>query len=343
MGMMRAAVVNKPGENFEVIDKEIPEPKRGQVRIRVEACGICHSDQVVKQGVIPGISYPRTPGHEVAGVIDKLGEDVTNWQIGQRVGVGWHGGQCFKCDYCRAGDFINCENRLINGLSYDGGYAEYMVAPQEALALIPEELSSVDAAPLLCAGLTTFNALRNSGAKPGDIVAVQGVGGLGHMALQYANKFGYKTVALSRGEDKRELAYKLGAHIYIDTKATDVGAELQKLGGARVILATAPNSKAMSELVGGLSRNGELLIISAGQSPLEISGAQLLFDRLEVKGWNTGHAKDSEDTLNFSALFNALPMTEVYPLEQVNQAYDRMINGEARFRVVLQIDRKSVV
>lgn len=337
MGTMRAAVVNKPGDNFEVIQKEIPEPQRGYIRIRVEACGICHSDQVVKEGVIPGIPYPRIPGHEVVGLIDKIGEDVTAWRVGQRVGVGWHGGQCFKCDSCRAGDFINCKNRLICGVSYDGGYAEYMVAPQEAIALIPEELSSVDAAPLLCAGLTTFNSLRHSGAKPGDVVAIQGIGGLGHLALQYANKFGYKTVALSRGEDKRELALKLGAHVYIDTTASDAGVELQKLGGARVIVATAPNSKSISSLVNGLSRNGKLIIVAASQPPMEVSGVQLLFDRLSIQGWNTGHAKDSEDTLNFSALFNTLPMTEVYPLEQVNQAYDRMINGEARFRVVLQM------
>lgn len=337
MRTMRAAVVNKPGDNFEVIEKEIPEPHRGYVRIRVEACGICHSDQVVKNGIIPGISYPRTPGHEVAGVIDKIGEDVTSWRVGQKVGVGWHGGQCFKCDSCRAGDFINCENRLICGVSYDGGYAEYMVASQEAIALIPDELSMVDAGPLLCAGLTTFNALRNSGARPGDVVAIQGLGGLGHLALQYANKFGYKTVALSRGDDKRELAFKLGAHVYIDTAAADAGTELKKLGGARVILATAPHSKSISALVNGLSKNGTLLIVAASPDPIEVNSGPLLFDRLSIQGWLTGHAKDAEDTLNFSALFNTLPMTEVYPLEEVNQAYNRMIEGEARFRVVLKM------
>ncbi|WP_219834218.1 alcohol dehydrogenase [Paenibacillus sp. R14(2021)] len=337
MRTMKAAVVNKPGDDFEIITKEIPEPHRGYVRIRVEACGICHSDQIVKEGVLPGIPYPRIPGHEVAGVIDKIGEGVTSWQVGQRVGVGWHGGQCFHCDSCRAGDFINCDNRLICGISYDGGYAEYMVAPQEAVALIPDELSTVDAAPLLCAGLTTFNALRNSGARPGDVVAIQGVGGLGHMALQYANKFGYKTVALSRGEDKRELAHQLGAHVYIDTATTDAGAELKKLGGARVILATAPNGKAMSSLVNGLARNGKMFIIAATQDPIVLSSGQMLMDQIAVQGWLTGHAKDAEDTLNFSALFNTMPMTEVYPLEEVNQAYNRMIEGDARFRVVLKM------
>lgn len=334
---MKAAHISKPGAQFEIVAKEIPEPGRGEVQIKVEACGICHSDELVKEGLFPGIEYPRVPGHEVAGLVAKVGEGVTSWQVGQRVGVGWHGGHCFICDACREGDFANCINRLTCGISYDGGYAEYMVAPQEALARIPDELSDIDAAPLLCAGITTYNALRNSGARGGDLVAIQGMGGLGHLGIQYANKLGFKTVALSRGRDKEQLARQLGAHVYIDTQASNVAEELTKLGGARVILATAPSSKAITELVDGLSKHGTLLIAAASGEPLQVSPLQLLLFGRSIEGWYSGTAKDSEDTLNFSALTGVRPRIETYTLDQVNEAYEHMISGQARFRAVLKM------
>lgn len=337
MAMMKAAHISKPGAQFEIVAKEIPEPGRGEVQIKVEACGICHSDELVKEGLFPGIEYPRVPGHEVAGLVAKVGEGVTSWQVGQRVGVGWHGGHCFICDACREGDFANCINRLTCGISYDGGYAEYMVAPQEALARIPDELSDIDAAPLLCAGITTYNALRNSGARGGDLVAIQGMGGLGHLGIQYANKLGFKTVALSRGRDKEQLARQLGAHVYIDTQASNVAEELTKLGGARVILATAPSSKAITELVDGLSKHGTLLIAAASGEPLQVSPLQLLLFGRSIEGWYSGTAKDSEDTLNFSALTGVRPRIETYTLDQVNEAYEHMISGQARFRAVLKM------
>ena len=327
--------ISSAGGEFEIVDREIPTPGPNQVRVKVEACGICHSDAFVKEGLFPGIAYPRVPGYEVAGVIDEVGPGVSSWEKGQRVGVGWHGGHCFKCDSCRAGDFILCENAKVCGITYDGGYQEYMVAEQEALALIPDDLSSAEAAPLLCAGITTYNALRNSGARGGDVVAVQGVGGLGHLAVQFAQKLGYKTVALSGGKDKQTLADKLGAHYYIDTNSENAAEALQKLGGARVILATAPNSKAISGLVDGLGPNGKLLIVAAAVEPIEVSPLQLIMGRRTIAGWPSGHARESEAALRFSALAGVLPMIETYPLEQVEEAYSQMINNRARFRVVL--------
>jgi D-arabinose 1-dehydrogenase-like Zn-dependent alcohol dehydrogenase len=332
---MKAVQVPKPGGNFELVERNIPDPGRAQVRIKVEACGICHSDQLVKEGYWPGIQYPRIPGHEIAGRIDAVGADVTNWKPGQRVGIGWHGGHDFTCDACRRGDFINCQNEQITGFSYDGGYQEYMVAPAEAVAAIPDDLPAADAAPLLCAGITVFNALRNSGARSGDLVAVQGIGGLGHLGIQYARQMGFRTFAIGRGKDKEELARKLGAAHYVDTAADDPSAELQKFGGARIILATAPDSKAMSPLFNGLSRNGKLIVVGAGSDPLAISPIQLIGGRTTIQGWASGIATDSEDTMRFSALSGVRPMIEKYPLEKAAEAYDQMISGRARFRVVL--------
>lgn len=336
MALMKAVQVSRPGGIFEVVEREIPEPGCGQVRIAVKACGICHGDEVVKQGYFPNIQYPRIPGHEIAGVIDKVGVGVTAWQAGQRVGVGWHGGHCFQCEACRKGDFVNCENRLVCGIHYDGGYAEYMVAPQEALALIPDELSLIDAAPLVCAGITTYNALRNSGARPGDVVAVQGLGGLGHLGVQFANKLGFKTVAISRGRDKMHLAQQLGANLFIDTDVSNAATELLKLGGAQVILATAPNSKAISALVNGLANNGKLMIIAASGEPIEIAPMDLISGKRSIQGWYSGDAKDSEETLHFSVLSGVLPHCETYSLEEIDKAYERMITGKARFRTVIQ-------
>src|SRR5208282_5954859 len=336
---MRAVQVSKPGGNFELVERNIPEPGRAQVRIKVEACGICHSDAAVKEGLWPGLQYPRVPGHEIAGRIDAVGADVANWKPGQRVGVGWHGGHDFTCNACRRGDFINCQNEEITGISYDGGYQEYMVAPAEAVAAVPDDLAAADAAPLLCAGITVFNALRNSGARAGDLVAIQGIGGLGHLGIQYAKQMGFRTVAIGRGKDKDKdkeaLARKLGATHYVDTAAGDPAAELQKFGGARVILATAPDSKSMSALASGLSRNGKLVVVGAGGDPLTITPIQLIVGRSTLQGWASGIATDSEDTMQFSALTGVRPMIEKYPLEKAAEAYDRMISGRARFRVVL--------
>src|SRR5216684_9179415 len=331
---MKAVQVPKPGADFEIVERDIPNPDAGQVRIKVQACGVCHSDVLTKDG-FPGINYPRVPGHEVAGIIDELGAGVSAWKKGQRVGVGWHGGHDGTCLQCRKGDFRNCRNRKMPGISYDGGYQQYMVAPVEALAAIPESLSDVEAAPLLCAGITTFGALRQSGAVPGDLVAVQGVGGLGHLGIQFASKFGYKVAAIGRGSENAALAKKLGATVYIDSKSTNAAQELQKLGGATVILATAPDSKSMSELVGGLGLNGTLLVVGAGQGPIEASPLQLLFGRRSVKGWSSGIPTDSEDTLRFAELTGVRPMIEKYPLEKAGEAYARMMSGKAEFRVVL--------
>ena len=332
---MKAVQISKAGGNFEVVDRPIPEPGRGQVRIQVEACGICHSDALVKEGHWPGIEYPRVPGHEIAGRVDKVGADVTWWKPGQRVGVGWHGGHCFQCDPCRRGDFILCQNEKITAISFDGGYAEYMVAPAEAVASMPDDLPADEAAPLLCAGITVYNALRNSGARGGDVVAVQGIGGLGHLGVQYARQLGFRTVAIGRGSDKQALAKKLGAHEYIDTSAGPPAAALQKLGGARVILATAPDSKSMSALIEGVAPTGKLLIVGAGFEPLTVTPLQLIGGRKTIQGWPSGTAKDSEDTLRFSSLSGVRPMIERYPLEKAAEAYDQMIRGKARFRVVL--------
>jgi D-arabinose 1-dehydrogenase-like Zn-dependent alcohol dehydrogenase len=332
---MKAAQISKPGGDFEIVDREIPSPGAGHVLIKVQACGVCHSDALTKEGLWPGIQFPRVPGHEVAGIIDELGPGVTTWKEGQRVGVGWHGGQDNTCRECRRGDFRNCQNLKISGISYDGGYQEYMVAPIEALAAIPEGLSDVDAAPLLCAGITTYNALRHSGALPGDLLAVQGVGGLGHLGIQFAHKFGYKVVAIGRGSENATLAKKLGASLYIDSQATNAAEELKKLGGAQVVLATAPSSKAMSELIDGLGPNGKLMVIGATFDPIEVTPAQLIMGSRTIQGWSSGTAADSEDTLRFAELSGVRPMVETYPLEKAGEAYARMMSGKAQFRVVL--------
>jgi len=334
---MKVVQVSKPGGNFEIVERPTPEPGRGQVRIKVEACGICHSDALVKEGHWPGMQYPRVPGHEIAGRIDAVGADVTQWKPGQPVGVGWHGGHCFVCDPCRRGDFINCKNEKITAIHFDGGYQEYMIAPAEAVALMPDDLPAAEAAPLMCAGITVFNALRNCGARAGDLVAVQGIGGLGHLGIQYARQMGFHTVAIGRGGDKQVLAKKLGAHKYVDTSAGDPAAALQNLGGASVILATAPDSKSMSALVNGLAPRGTLMVVGAGFEPLTVTPIQLIGGSKTVRGWASGTARDSQDTLEFSAFSGVRPMIERYPLEKAAEAYDQMISGRARFRVVLTI------
>lgn len=333
---MKAAQVQEKGGDFKIVELDKPNPAKKQVLVKIEACGICHSDAFVKDGTFPGIQYPRVPGHEVVGIIEEVGDEVDMWKKGQRVGIGWHGGHCFECDPCRRGDFINCQNAQVSGISYDGGYAEYMVAPQEAIAAVPDELSSVEAAPLLCAGITVFNALRNSGIKPGDLVAVQGIGGLGHLAVQYAVKMGMRIVAISHSDNKKELAEKLGAQHFINTNNEDPAKALQKLGGARLILATAPVSSAITAVVDGLGIDGKVLMVAATGEPVEASPMQLLMGRKSLSGWPSGTAKDSEDTLHFSALTGTVPMIEEFPLDKVNEAYDRMINNEARFRIVLK-------
>lgn len=332
---MKVAQVSSPGGAFEIVEREIPTPGPGQVRIKVLACGVCHSDLLTKEGAWPGIQYPRVPGHEVAGVVDELGAGVSEWTVSQRVGVGWHGGHDGTCRECRRGDFGNCSNMTIAGISYDGGYQQFMVAPADALVAIPESLSDVDAAPLLCAGITTFNSLRHSGALPGDLVAVQGIGGLGHLGIQFASKFGYQVVAIGRGPENASLAEKLGASSYIDSRATDAAAALQALGGARVILATAPNAKAMSELINGLGPNGKLLVVGASFDPIEVSPLQLIGGSKSVQGWASGTPADSEDTLRFAVLSGVRAMIETYPLEKAADAYARMLSGDAQFRVVL--------
>jgi len=332
---MKVAQISKPGAGFQIVERAVPEPGAGQVRIKVQACGVCHSDVLTVEGGWPGIEYPRIPGHEVAGVIDEVGEGVSAWKKGQRVGVGWHGGHDNTCRECRRGDFRNCQNQKIAGISYDGGYQEYMVAPVEALAPIPATLSDTDAAPLLCAGITTYNALRHSGAFPGDLVAVQGIGGLGHLGVQWANKFGYKVAAIGRGAENAPLAKKLGASVYIDSKATNAAKALQDLGGARVILANAPNSKAMSELIDGLGPNGKLIVVGATVDPIEVTPLQLIGGSKTIQGWAAGTPADSEDTLRFAELSGVRPMIETYPLEKAAEAYARMMSGNAQFRVVL--------
>jgi D-arabinose 1-dehydrogenase-like Zn-dependent alcohol dehydrogenase len=333
---MRAVQIRNANGPFELVEREVPEPAPGCVRIKVEACGICHGDSLTKEGLWPGIQYPRVPGHEIAGIIDAVGAEVIAWKVGQRVGVGWHGGHCGYCDSCRRGDFVTCQIApQVPGITYDGGYADYMIAPTTALALIPEELSAVEAGPMVCAGLTTYNALRNSGAQPGDVVAVLGVGGLGHLGVQFAARMGFKTVAIARGKDKETLARKLGAVHYIDSQAQDPAAELVKFGGAKVILATVTNGKAMSAVVGGLGVNGKLVVIGAAHEPLEVSPILLISGRRSIVGGISGTSIDSQDTLSFSALTGVRPMIEVFPLERAAEAYDRMMSGKARFRVVL--------
>lgn len=332
---MRAVQVPAAGADFQLIEREIPEPAAGHVRIRVQACGICHSDALTKDGHWPGIQYPRVPGHEVAGVIDALGAGVAGWSQGQRVGVGWHGGHDNSCPECRRGDFRNCRNLKVAGISYDGGYQEYMIAPVEALAAIPESLNAAEAAPLLCAGITTYNALRHSGALPGDLVAVLGVGGLGHLAIQFASRFGYRVAAIARGPQDAPLAKKLGASLYIDGRAERAAQVLGREGGARVILATAPSSKAMSEVIDGLAPNGKLIVLGATLEPIEVSPLQLISGSRTLQGWASGTPTDSEDTLRFAELSGVRPMIETYPLERAAEAYARMMSGKAEFRVVL--------
>jgi D-arabinose 1-dehydrogenase-like Zn-dependent alcohol dehydrogenase len=334
---MKAAQIGKAGANWELVERAVPQPDAGQVRLKVEACGICHSDVLVKEGLWPGIQYPRVPGHEVAGRIDALGSGVTEWRVGQRVGVGWHGGHCFKCDPCRRGDFAMCVNRKITGIDFDGGYAEHMLAPAAALAAIPDELPPEQAGPFMCAGVTVFNALRHSGARAGDLVAVHGIGGLGHLGVQYARQMGFMTVAIGRGKDKEPLALKLGAHQYLDSDASDAAGELQKLGGARVILGTAPNAKAISALVNGLSADGKLLVPAAPADPLTVSMFPLIAGRRSVAGWYSGTAMDSQDTLRFSVQSGVRTMTELFSLDQVGDAYECMKSGKARFRAVLKM------
>ena len=335
MAKMKAVQVPKPGADFELVESEVPQPGPRQVRIRVQACGVCHSDVITKDGLFPGISYPRIPGHEIAGVIDEVGAGVNNWNKGERVGVGWHGGQDGTCPECRRGDFANCASAIVCGISYDGGYQEFMVAPVEALAHMPESLDAAEAAPLMCAGITTFNALRRAGALPSDLVAVQGIGGLGHLGIQFAKKFGYRVAAVGRGPDNAALAQKLGADVYIDSAATDAATELQKLGGARVILATAPSGKAMSSLIGGLGANGTLVVIGASADPIEVPPMQLISGRKRIQGWSAGIPTDSEDTLRFAQMTGIRPMIEKYPLTKAAEAYARMMSGKAEFRVVL--------
>jgi D-arabinose 1-dehydrogenase-like Zn-dependent alcohol dehydrogenase len=335
---MKAAQISKPGGDWELIERDIPEPGAGQLRVKVEACGICHSDALVKEGLWPGLQYPRVPGHEVAGRIDTIGDNVAAWAPGQRVGVGWHGGHCFVCEQCRRGDFAMCVNRKVTGIDFDGGYAEYMIAPASALAAIPDELPAEEAGSFMCAGVTVFNALRNSGARAGEVVAVHGIGGLGHLGVQYARQMGFETVAINRGNDKEPLARQLGAHHYIDATASDVVAELQKLGGASVILATAPNAQAISALLDGLAPSGKLLVPAAPAELLTINVFSLIMKRSSVAGWYSGTAKDSQDTLEFSALSGVHPMIEKYPLDRVAEAYEQMHSGKVRFRVVLTMN-----
>ncbi|MDP9176001.1 MAG: alcohol dehydrogenase [Planctomycetota bacterium] len=340
MAKMRVVQVSKAKGPLELVERLIPQPAAGKVRVKVQACGICHSDSFTKDGLFPGIQYPRIPGHEIAGIIDAIGEGVKGWKVGQRVGVGWYGGHCGYCDSCRRGDFVTCQIAPeVPGISYDGGYAEYMIAPAQALALVPESLSPVEVGPLMCAGITTYNSLRNSGARAGDVVAVLGIGGLGHLGIQFATKMGFKTIAIARGPDKAPLAKALGAIQYIDSDKQNAAAELMKFGGAKVIIATATSGKAISAVVGGLSVNGKLIILGAAHEPLEISALDLISARRSIAGWPSGTSIDSQDTLAFSALTGVRSMNEIFPLERAGEAYDRMMSGKARFRVVLTMER----
>jgi len=335
MARMKAVQATRPGGEWELVERDIPHPAAHQVRIKVHACGVCHSDMFVKEGHWPGLQFPRTPGHEIAGLIDEVGSAVSAWNRGQRVGVGWHGGHCGRCDLCRKGDFILCRSGQVCGISYDGGWAEYVVVPAEAVASLPESLAFEDAAPLLCAGITTFNSLRNSGAKAGNLVAVQGIGGLGHLGIQYASKLGFRTVAVGRGKDKEPLARKLGACGYIDATTFNPAEELQRLGGARVILATAPDSHAIASMVDGLGANGTLLIVAAPGEPVLVNAITLIGKRASVQGWPSGTSKDSEDTLDFSAMTGVRAMIERFPLARASEAYQQMMTGKVRFRAVL--------
>ncbi len=332
---MRSVQVSRPKGPLEIVERDIPEPAGRQVRIKVQACGICHSDSLTKEGLFPGIQYPRVPGHEIAGVIDVVGKDVIEWKPGQRVGVGWHGGNCGHCDSCRRGDFVTCTYLQVPGIAYDGGYADYVIVPTEAVASIPAELSATEAAPLMCAGITTYNALRNSGAREGDIVAIIGVGGLGHLGIQFASKMGFKTIAIGRGKDKEDLVKRLGAVHYIDSKSQNTVEELVKLGGAKIILGTVPSGKAMGEVLGGLAVDGKLIMIGVSDEALEVPPTLFILGRRSVVGWPCGTSMDSQDTLSFSVLSGVRSMNEVFPLERAPEAYERMESGKARFRAVL--------
>jgi D-arabinose 1-dehydrogenase-like Zn-dependent alcohol dehydrogenase len=334
---MKKMQINSAGGAFNLIEERLREPAAGYVRVKVQACGVCHSDSLTKEGLWPGLVYPRSPGHEIMGVIDAVGEGTEPWKAGDRVGIGWHGGHCGRCESCRRGDFVTCVRLQVPGISYDGGYSEFVSAPFEALARVPSELAPEEAAPLMCAGVTTFNALRHSGAQPGDLVAIQGIGGLGHLGVQFANKFGFETVAIGRGEDKKSLALKLGARTYIDSKSQDVARELLGLGGARVILATASDGKSMGGLIDGLKIGGELVIVGASPDPFPVSTPQLILVRKSIVGWPSGTSIDSEDALKFAAANGVRPMIEVFPLERAADAYDRMISGKVRFRSVLKM------
>ena len=332
---MRVIQVAKPNAPFEIVERPMPEPGPRQVRIKVEACGICHSDSYVVTGTFPGVHYPAVPGHEIAGRIDAAGPEITTWRVGQRVGVGWFGGTCGVCPRCRRGDFITCQNLKVPGIHYDGGYADYMIAPIEALASIPDALAAASAAPLLCAGITTFNALRHSGARPGDLVAVHGIGGLGHLAVQFAAKMGFHTVAIARGKDKEQLALDLGAHVYLDSQTGDAAKALTALGGAKTILATVTSGKAMTPLIDGLGIDGTLIVVGASPEPIEVNPFHIIGERRGVRGWPSGTSVDSEDTMRFSAMTGVEAMIETYPLTRATEAYERMLSGKARFRVVI--------
>lgn len=332
---MRIARVERQGGPIQLTERHAASPRPGSVRIKVEACGVCHSDVLTQQAGWPGIELPRAPGHEIVGRLDSLGPGVEGWSVGQRVGVGWHGGHDGTCDRCRRGDFITCRKLQVPGLSYDGGYADYVNVPAVALAHVPDEIASVDAAPLMCAGVTTFNALRHCGARPGDMVAVLGLGGLGHLAVQFAAKMGFRTVAIARGAEKGELATQLGAFQYIDSKAEEVGPALLELGGAAAVIATVTNAEAMAATIGGLDIDGKLVVLGAPQENLASSVLPLIMGRRSIAGWPSGTMMDSEDTLRFSVLTGIRPMTEVFPLSRASEAFDRMLSGKARFRVVL--------
>jgi len=334
---MRAAVVPEAGADFELVERPIPDPGPDEVRVAVDACGICHSDVFVKEGTFPGVSYPRTPGHELVGKVDAVGENVAAWSEGDRVGAGWHGGHCFTCEACRRGNFLQCENADITGLTFDGGYAEYATVPTEAVAAVPEDLDAVDAAPLLCAGVTTYNALRNSDARPGDVVAVVGVGGLGHLGVQYAHAAGFETVAISRSPEKRDLALDLGADHFVDASEADPAKKLQELGGARVVLSTAPSADAIESVVGGIGTDGDVVIVGIPGEPVSVDVQHLVGTAGSVSGWGSGDARDSQDTLEFSDLRDITPVVEAFSLDDVSEAYDRMLSNEARFRAVLDI------
>jgi D-arabinose 1-dehydrogenase-like Zn-dependent alcohol dehydrogenase len=343
MAKMSAVQVRNANGPFELVEREVPESPLGHIRVKVQACGVCHSDSLTREGLWPGIAYPRVPGHEVAGIIDAVGTGVAGWRVGQRVGVGWHGGHCGYCDSCRRGDFVTCRVAAqVPGITYDGGYADYMIVPAGALALIPDELSATEAAPLMCAGVTTYNSLRHSGARPGDVVAVLGVGGLGHLGVQFAAKMGFKTIAIARGKDKEPLAKKLGAWHYIDSQRQDPAAELVKVGGAKAVLATVTSGKAMSAVLGGLGVNGKLVMVGVPDEPLEVPGSLLISGRRSIMGWPSGTSIDSQDTMAFSALTGVRPMTEVFPLERAAEAYELMMSGKARFRVVLTMGNHTV-